>query len=257
MLRDRVRQWIPPLMLVAILLGLWEGAVSVLGVPPYILPAPSTIAGTFFRQFPLLLRSAAATGLEILMGLALGGLGGLMLAVAIHHSRLVARSVQPFIIASQMIPVFAIAPLLIVWFGYGLWPKVAVAALIGFFPVVVNEVDGLRSASPEAIDLFRTLGASRWQVFTKLLFPASLPSLLSGMKVAATLSVVGATIGEWVGARQGLGYLMLQANAMLRVDLVFAAILMLTLIGLLLFAAFRIIERYVLRWRTTGTDVPR
>jgi len=148
-----------------------------------------------------------------------------------------------------MVPVFAVAPLLIVWMGYGLWPKAAVAALIGFFPIVVNASDGLRAPGEETVELFRSLGATPWQVFRKLRFPASLPTLFAGLKVAATLCVVGATIGEWVGAHEGLGYLMLQSNALLRVDLVFAAIAMLTLLGLLLFGGLRIIERRVLRWR--------
>jgi ABC-type nitrate/sulfonate/bicarbonate transport system permease component len=243
----------PAVVLLAGLLA-WELAVRAFGVPSYILPPPSRILVTFVERFPMLARNGLVTLAEILLGLLFGGAGGFLLAVALYHSRVLERGLYPLIIASQMVPVFAIAPLLIIWLGYGLWPKVAVAALIGFFPVVVNEVDGLRSASGEMIDLFRSLGASKRQVFAHLLLPASLPSLFSGLKLAATLCVVGATIGEWVGAREGLGYLMLQSNARLRVDVVFAAILTLTLIGLLLFTAFRIIERRLLRWRDAAVD---
>jgi ABC-type nitrate/sulfonate/bicarbonate transport system permease component len=147
-----------------------------------------------------------------------------------------------------MIPIFAIAPLLVIWFGYGLWPKVTVAGLIVFFPIVVNMVDGLRSVNEETIDVLRSLGATKIQMFVRVRLPASLPSLFSGLKVGVTLSVVGATIGEWVGAKSGLGYLMIQSNALMRIDLVFAAILMLSLLGLLLFALVRIMEHKLLRW---------
>jgi len=126
---------------------------------------------------------------------------------------------------------------------------VVVAALVGFFPMTINGIDGLRSANAETVDLFRSLGATRWQIFLKLRLPGSLPALFTGWKIGAPLSVVGATIGEWIGARQGLGFLMLQSNALLRVDVVFAAILALALVGLLLFGVVRIIERRALRWR--------
>jgi putative hydroxymethylpyrimidine transport system permease protein len=244
-----LRRILAPALVLLTALVAWELAVRFLGVPGYILPPPSRILLTFIDRLPLLAHHGLVTLSEILLGLLLGGTGGFLLAIALYHSRTLERGIYPLIIASQMIPIFAIAPLLIVWLGYGLWPKVVVAALIGFFPIVVNGVDGLRSAGGEMVDLFRSLGANRRQVLVHLLLPASLPSLFSGLKLAGTLCVVGATIGEWVGAREGLGYLMLQSNARLRVDLVFAAILMLTLIGLLLFVGLRIIERRLLRWR--------
>ncbi|MDD4903876.1 MAG: ABC transporter permease [Candidatus Bipolaricaulis sp.] len=242
------RRFVLPVLLFLAAVALWEIAVRAFAVPAYILPAPTRVVATFFRHFPLLLGHAGVTLAEILLGLLLGGAGGLGLAILLYSSTALRQALQPFLIASQMMPVFAIAPLLIVWLGYGLGPKVAVAALIGFFPVAVNTLDGLCATPQDRIDLFRTMGASPGQMLRKLLFPTALPSLFSGLKVAATLSVVGATIGEWVGARRGLGYLMLQSNARLRVDLVFAAILMLTTIGLSLFAGFRIIERRVLHW---------
>jgi len=243
-----------PIVLLLILLAAWEGAVRLFDLPRYILPAPSRIAASFVSHFPSLLHHASVTLAEIVLGLLLGGLGGFALAVGVFYSPILERALYPLIIASQMIPVFAIAPLLIVWMGYGLWPKATVAALIGFFPVVVNASDGLRAPNEESVELFRLLGATRWQIFRKLRFPASLPTLFAGLKVAVTLSVVGATIGEWVGAHRGLGYLMLQSNALLRVDLVFAAILMLSILGLLLFGGLRIIERRVLRWRRSSSS---
>ena len=243
-----------PLLLLFFLLVLWEVAVGLFDTPAYILPAPTAVLATFFARFPTLLHHAAITLAEIVLGLVLGGLAGVALALAVLYSRTLERALYPLIIASQMIPVFAIAPLLIVWMGFGLWPKAVVAALIGFFPIVVNASDGLRTPSRASIELFRSMGASEMQILRKLRLPSSLPTLLAGLKVATTLCVVGATIGEWVGASRGLGYLMLQSNALLRVDLVFAAILMLSLLGLLLFGGLRIIEGRVLRWRRAERD---
>jgi putative hydroxymethylpyrimidine transport system permease protein len=248
----RLTSVVAPIVLLLVLLAAWEGAVRLFDLPRYILPAPSRIAASFVSHFPSLLHHASVTLAEIVLGLLLGGIGGFALAVGVFYSPILDRALYPLIIASQMIPVFAIAPLLIVWMGYGLWPKATVAALIGFFPVVVNASDGLRTPNEESVELFRSLGATRWQIFRKLRFPASLPTLFAGLKVAVTLCVVGATIGEWVGAHQGLGYLMLQSNALLRVDLVFAAILMLSVLGLLLFGGLRIIERRALHWRGLG-----
>jgi len=251
---NRLRRILAPIILLAFLFGLWELIVRIVGVPGYILPPPSRIVVTFFAQFGFLWSHAIVTLAEITFGLLLGSAGGLLLAAAIVYVPLIEWAVHPLIIASQMIPVFAIAPLLIVWLGYGLWPRVVVAALICFFPVAINGVDGLRATSSETLELFRSLGASRWQIFTKLRFPGSLPALFSGWKIAATLAVVGATIGEWIGASRGLGFLMLESNARLRIALVFAAILMLTLVGLLLFGIVRIIERLVLRWRRPASE---
>ena len=248
----RVTSSIAPIVLLVALLGIWELAVRLFHVPAYILPPVSRVIAVFFTRFPTLWPHAVTTMAEIVLGMLLGGAGGFALGTALFYSKTLERALYPLIIGSQMLPVFAVAPLLIVWLGYGLWPKVVVAALIAFFPVTISARDGLGAASADLVDLFRSLGANRWQIFHKLRLPAAAPALLSGGKVAVTLSVVGATIGEWIGARQGLGYLMLQSNALLRVDLVFAAILCLTLIGLLLFAAFRIIERRLLRWRDSG-----
>jgi len=252
-----MKRWVDvaaPIVLLLVVFAIWETAVRWFDLPSYILPTPSRIVLAFFSHFVGLSQHAVVTFLEILLGFAIGGCAGFVLAIAVFYSPILERALYPLIIFSQMIPVFAIAPLLIVWMGYGLWPKATVAALIGFFPVVVNASDGLRAPTDESVELFRSLGATRWQIFWKLRLPASLPTLFSGLKVATTLSVVGATIGEWVGAHQGLGYLMLQSNALLRVDLVFAAILMLALLGLLLFGGLRIIERRMLRWRIPGRE---
>jgi len=253
-MRERWIRILAPLLLLCVLLSLWEVLVRAFHVQFFILPSPSQIVVAFIDNFALLSWHGAITFCEILLGLLLGAFGGFLLAIAVFYSPLLDKALYPLIIGSQMIPVFAIAPILIVWMGYGLWPKVTVAALISFFPLVVNVSDGLRQPTEQAVDLFRSLGASRSQIFWKLRLPASLPTVFSGLKVSGTLAVVGATIGEWVGSHQGLGYLMLQSNARLRMSLVFAAILMLAILGLLLFGALRIIERRVVHWRSTNAD---
>ncbi|MEW5825415.1 MAG: ABC transporter permease [Candidatus Bipolaricaulota bacterium] len=242
-----------PIAVVALVLGIWEGAVRWGGVPAYLLPTPSRIAMTFWDHLGLLAHHAGATAAAIALGLLAATGAGLALAAAMAASPTFERAAAPFLVGSQMLPVFAVAPLLVVWLGYGLLPKALVAALVAFFPIAIGARDGLRQASGETKDLLRSMGASRRQTFVNLLFPASLPAVFSSLKVAATLCVVGATIGEWVGARRGLGFLMLEANARLRVDLVFASILFLALVALSLFGALRIIERRLLHWRDGGT----
>jgi len=227
----------------------WEWAVRAFGVPFYILPAPSRIAGLLISDQGLLLGEAAFTLEEVLLGFAIAFVIGIVLALMIFSSRAVERAVYPLIIASQTIPVFAIAPLLIVWFGYGMVSKVAMAALIVFFPIVVNTVDGLRAADPDAINLLVILGATPAQILRVIRIPAALPFVFSGMRIAVTTSVIGAVIGEWVGATHGLGFLMIHANAQLHIDLVFAAIVYLSLMAMGLFAAVTVAEYVVLPWR--------
>ena len=246
---ELVRKYSLTLLILLLLCAVWEASVRILSVPGYILPPPSSILLTFLYRFPTFVWHAATTTLEIALGMVIGGSGGILLALLIFYLPSVGRSIYPLILASQMIPVFAIAPLLIVWFGYGLWSKAIVSALIVFFPIVINSVDGLRSVNPETIDLLSSMRASRWQAFRFVRVPASLPSFFSGLKIAVTLSVVGATISEWLGAKRGLGYLMIQSNALMRIDVVFASILALTIIGLLLFTLVRTIEHRILRWQ--------
>jgi putative hydroxymethylpyrimidine transport system permease protein len=239
----------PPALLLAAILGLWEWGVRVFDIPFYILPAPSRIAALLITERTLLAGEAAVTLLEIFLGFTIAFLVGIGLALLIFSSRTVERAVYPLVIASQTVPVFAIAPLLIVWLGYGMLSKVAMAALIVFFPIVVNTVDGLRAADPDVVNLLLILGATPAQVLLKIRAPAALPFVFSGIRIAVATSVIGAVIGEWVGATQGLGFLMIHANAQLHVDLVFAAIAVLSLMAVGLFLAVSGVEWLVLPWR--------
>ena len=243
-----IAQWAPPLLLIAVALGAWEGAVRLADVPRWLLPAPSAIGAELGSSYSLLLRHTLVTVEEILLGFGLALGSGVVLAVAIAYSRVLERSVYPFVIASQTIPIIVIAPLLLIWVGYGILPKVIVVALIAFFPIVVNAVDGLKSVDRDVVNLMRTLGASRWQIFTKVQVPTSLPFLFSGVKVAVAVSVIGAVIGEWVGSSAGLGYLMVHSVPQFLTARVFAAIVILSLVGVGLFALVGVSQRYLLPW---------
>jgi len=238
-----------PFMLLVAIGVFWEAAVSIWHIPSYILPPPSRIILVIGERWNLLLANSVVTLAEVTMGFVVALIGGVALALAIHSSRIVERTTLPLVIASQTIPVFAIAPLLILWFGYGMGSKVVMAAIIVFFPIVINTVDGLRAADPDTISLLKVLEATPRQIMLKVRIPQALPFVFSGLKIGVAVSVIGAVIGEWVGAREGLGYLMIHANAQLQVDLVFAAIFCLSVMGVTLYTLIGLLERHVVHWR--------
>jgi len=240
----------------ATLLLLWEGLVLATGVPHFILPAPHRIAAAFTARFDLLAQHAATTATEIVLGLALGTLAGGLLALALAASPRIRGWLLPLVIASQAIPVFAVAPLLVLWLGYGLASKIAMAALVIFFPVTVALFEGLRRTDPGWIDLARTMTggpAAGWRTLVHLRLPAALPAFGAGMRVAAAVAPIGAVIGEWVGSSGGLGYLMLHANARMQVDLMFAALLVLAAMALALYLAVDRILARAMPWAADTT----
>ncbi len=202
----------------------------------------------------MLADNAWVTLQEVLIGFAIALVGGVLLAVLIHASPVVERALYPIVIASQAIPLVALAPLLLVWFGYGLGPKVIVTALVAFFPITVGAVDGLRSADRETLDLLRTYGANRVRRFWMVNVPSAMPSLFSGMRIGVAIAVIGAVFGEYVGANSGLGYLMNNSSARLNTELVFASIVILAVMSILLFGLVALVERRVLRWRRYLTE---
>ena len=241
-------QWALPAALILMALGVWEAAVRLFHVARWLLPPPSSIGAELLESRSLLLRHTWVTLEEVLLGFALALVVGIALAAAIAYSRIVERAAYPFVIASQTVPVIVMAPLLLIWIGYGIWPKIIVVVLISFFPIVINTVDGLKSADPDMLNMMRTLGASRWQLFIKVQAPSSVPFLFSGIRVAIALSVIGAVIGEWVGASAGLGYLMTRSAPQFLTDRVFASIFILSIMGISLFALVVMAERYALPW---------
>ena len=247
-LRRLTGSWLPAALIVLVLLGIWEGYVRLWAVPKWLLPAPSVIAMTLVVSRELLLDHTLVTFVEVVVGFGLSLLCGVLLACGIAASRTLERALYPFVIASQMVPIIVIAPLLLIWVGYGLTPKIIVVALTAFFPIVVNMVDGLKSVDPDAVNLLRTMGASRWQIFVKVQVPTSLPFLFSGLRVAMAVSVIGAVIGEWVGSSQGLGYLMIRSKPQFLTERVFAAIVILSVMGVALFVLVGVIEKLAIPW---------
>jgi putative hydroxymethylpyrimidine transport system permease protein len=214
----------------------WEAFCRMLAIPPFILPPPSAVLITLWELRETLLGLHLwATLREVLIGLSISIVFGSLLAFAMNRSRVVERIVYPYIVISQTIPIIALSPVFILWFGYDLTGKIAVTILFTFFPIVVTTYDGLRATDKEMISLLQTMGANSWQIFTKLQLPASLPSFFSGLKVAATYSVSGATIGEWLGASAGLGYFGRRASGNFQAPALFASVLILSLLGMLLF----------------------
>ena len=241
-----------PLITALGLLAAWEALVWATGVPFYILPPPSRVAVVLVERIDLLLEQAAWTAAEMVLGLALGLLMGGALAVVFAFSVVWRRWALPLVIVSQAIPVIALAPLLVLWLGYGMASKVAMAALVIFFPVVSTLYDGLRRTDPGWLDLARTMDAPPRATLLHIRLPAALPAFASGARIAAAVAPIGAVIGEWVGASAGLGYLMTQQLARGQTPLAFAALVLLCLLGLALYYATDRAARILVPWQSQG-----
>jgi len=235
------------------LLLAWQAIVSLTGVAHYILPGPLRVGRAFVANVDLLLAHAAVTGAEIILGLLLGCILGCVSAILVASFPPARRWLLPVLVVSQAIPVFALAPVLVLWLGYGLLSKVAMATLIIYFPVTAAFFDGLRRTEPGWLDLARTMGGNRARVLRHIRIPAALPALSSGIRVATAVAPIGAVVGEWVGSSAGLGYFMLQANARLQVDTMFAAMLLLALMAVTLYFSVDMALRLALPWQAEDT----
>ncbi|MCA9878986.1 MAG: ABC transporter permease [Thermomicrobiales bacterium] len=238
-----------PLTLLAGLVLLWQVAVVATNAPAWLLPSPVDVATALVEDRALLWENALVTLQEVLIGFLLAVAAGVGCGVAIARSPVLDRALYPLIIASQTVPVPAIAPLLLVWFGYGLLPKVLVTALVGFFPLVVNTVEGLRSTDREVVSLLRAFGASPGRIFRLAELPSAMPAIFAGARIAVAICVIGAVFGELVGAKAGLGYLLTRSIAQFETPRMVAAIFLLALMGSTLFALVGLVERLVLPWR--------
>jgi ABC-type nitrate/sulfonate/bicarbonate transport system permease component len=250
---DRL-SWLLPIAVLLLGVAVWEIWVRLDHTPDWFLPRPSRIARTLVDDRRLLAHHAWVTLKEVLVGCAVALIAGVVVAIAIDASRIVERALYPLIVASQAIPIVALAPLLLVWFGYGLLPKVIVTALVAFFPIAVTTVDGLRSADRETLDLLRAMGADGPTRFRLVKAPSALPSLFSGARIGVAVAVIGAVFGEYVGANAGLGYLMNISSGRLLTDRVFACIVVLAAMAVLLFGAVAVLEKFVLPWRKYTTE---
>jgi ABC-type nitrate/sulfonate/bicarbonate transport system permease component len=247
-LGGRALEYLPPLLLLLALLGAWEAWVRVFDTKPYVLPAPSRVWDAFLEVRGTLPGHIRTTLTEALLGLFFACVIGVVLAAVIAVVPLVRRVLYPILVASQTIPMVVLAPLLIIWFGFGMTPKVVVVALYGFFPIVVATVDGLVSADREMVGLVRSMGAGRLAVLRYVLVPSALPGFFAGLKIAAAYAVLGAVIGEWVGASSGLGIFITRAQTSFRVDRVFVAVFVVALVSMALFAAVHIAARLATPW---------
>jgi NitT/TauT family transport system permease protein len=242
--------WIPPVAIFLVLL-LWEALTRFAGLPAFILPSPLMVAEKFIAAITSgsLLRHTAVTLFEVLMGLLAGTCSAILIGYAVAKSRAFERLVSPFLVASQAVPIVAIAPLLVIWFGQGIFSKILICALIVFFPVLVNTVFGLRAVPRSLNDLMRSLHASRWQMLRLLEIPSALPIFLGGLKIGATLSVIGAVVGEFVGADKGLGFLINVGRGQYDTALVFVAVFTLVAMALTLYGLVIYLEHRLLAWQ--------
>lgn len=245
--RDRWwERFIPPIIFLVVVLVVWEGAVRLFDMPAWLLPAPSRIFQRFLRSDTLWYHTGL-TLLEALSGFSISAIVGILLSAGIVHSRFLERGVFPYIIVSNSIPIIAIIPLLTIWFGFGISPKIMIAAIITFFPIVTNTTRGLKSADPRVMDFMHSINATRWQVFRKVQFPSALPYIFAAFKIAGSLSLVGAVVGEFYGADRGLGFLVITSATQLQTDLLFVAITVLAVLGVILFTLFGRLETHFAR----------
>ena len=246
-----VRRQLLPVIGVALVLAYWELHIRLFRVPYFLMPAPSGVWQALIEEWPTLQRNVTVTLIEALGGFLLGNAVAILLAILFVHNRPVERALYPVAVAIRTVPIIAIAPLLVLLLGNGYTPKIVIAALISFFPTLVNMVRGLEAVEPSALELMRVLSASRTQIFFKLRLPSSLPFLFSALKIATTSCVIGAIVSEWIGADTGLGYLIIVATFQFQSGLLYATMAVGSFLALAFFAAVSLLERVVVRWKPT------
>lgn len=237
------------LLIFTVLVLIWQGAVMFWKIPSYLLPSPWQVGITLYVQQDVIFSQAITTLTETLLGLVLGIMFGCVAGLMITFFRPLRFWFWPLLIISQAIPTFAIAPLLVIWLGYGLASKIATTILMIFFPIASNLHDGLRRTEPGWLDLAKTMDARPWRVFCYIRLPSALPSLASGIRIAAVAAPIGAIVGEWVGSSRGLGYLMLNANARMQIDMMFAALMVIIILALALYYCVDAILRLLITWQ--------
>jgi NitT/TauT family transport system permease protein len=245
------RRVIYPALLLVLFLGVWELASDRGWLPVFLVPAPSTIFRRTIETRDLLATHALATSYEILVGFLLAVAGGVLLGVAVVSSRTVEDAVYPWLVVVQVIPKVAVGPLLAVWLGFGFGPKILIAFLLAFFPIMINTMLGFKSIQREATFLMQTMGARRSQVFRYLLLPHALPSICGSLKIAITLATVGAIVGEFIGSNTGLGYVLMTANGILDAGLLFVALFWITVVAMIFYAAVSLVERLLIPWHVS------
>jgi NitT/TauT family transport system permease protein len=253
-MRRTIARFLYPIGGTAIIVLIWHYYIILMQVPIVVLPTPLQVLKSMIEDAKILTEEGWVTALECIYGFALSMVVGIPIAVVMTYSRLANQMFYPLLVASQSIPKVAVAPILLVWFGTGIKSKLAMAFVIAFFPVVVDTATGLRSTSPELLELARSLQCTRLQTFFKIQLPSALPSIFSGAKIAVTLSVIGAVIGEFIGSNEGLGNLLLTANSQLNTPLVWASLTMLSVLGMILYGVVVLAEKLLMPW-AADTDL--
>jgi len=241
-------RWWPPLALLAAGIGVWELVVRAAHVPDYLFPAPSAVASSLASDAGLLADATLVTVREVIFGYLLAVAVGLVVAVLLHFSAALRRALLPLLVLSQTVPTVVLAPILAILLGFGIEPKLVVVAIVCFFPIVVNTVDGLRSTDGELVRMMRTLDGSRAAIFRRVELPGALPAIFSGARIAATYAAVGAVFGEWAGSSSGLGFVMLQSQPSLDTPRIFACVLVLSALALCLYGFVSLAERFIIPW---------
>jgi NitT/TauT family transport system permease protein len=234
----------------------WEVAVHLLGIKAVILPPPSTTFATMWAKRAYLLQHTWPTVWAVSVGFGIAAVAGFVIAIGIAYSRWINEVTYPFLVSAQVVPKIALAPLFLIWFGVGLLPKVIIAALIAFFPIVINTAKGLTSVEPELVQFMRSLGASWREIFVKISLPWALPYIFAAFKISITLAVVGAVVGEFIASDVGLGYVVNYANITLETEVMFAGLLLLSAVGILMFLVIVLAERYMLSWQASVETPP-
>lgn len=255
MTKKSLADWALPTAVLLVALALWEGAARAGMVAPYILPAPTVIVSKVVTSWSELLPHLWVTALEVVLGFSLAVVIGVTLAAGVIYFRTFERGFYPWIVATQAVPKVALGPLIVIWFGFGLFPKIMIAALISFFPIMIATIAGLRAIQTESLLLMRSMGANSLQSFWYARLPNGLPHIFAGLKVSMIMASVGAIVGEFVGANEGLGYLLLAANATLDVPILYAALTLIALLGTLMFWVVHLLERVFIGWHVSYRDV--
>jgi len=246
--RQRYRRW-PPILAAVGLIAIWQGIVTLFGIPVYIAPGPVDVLQTFWQEAPTLGRNLLPTLFESVVGFITGNIVAIVIAVGFVHNQTAERAFYPIAVFINTIPIIAVAPILVLIFGNGYTPKIIIAALICFFPTLVNMVRGLKSVSPATLDLMRVLSATKSEVFWKIRLPSSLPFLFSALKIASTTCVIGAVVGEWIGSDFGLGALIIEATYNFRSPLLYATVFTSAGLAVTLFVLVSYAERRIVNWK--------
>ncbi len=247
-MKSVIKKYWSSVTLLLLLLVLWEALVDLLGIAEYLFPSPSKITEALLETSALLWGHSLQTLTEVILGFLFAILAGIFLAIIMGIFPVVKKSLYPLIVVSQTIPIMAVAPLLIIWFGYGLLPKLLVVTLVCFFPITVSLVEGFENVDRDMIKLLLAMGASPWQIFKTVRLPAALPSFFAGLKIAVTYSVMGAVIGEWLGASQGIGVYMTRSMNSFLTAQVFGAIVIISVLSLVFFGLVAVLARLVMPW---------